>query len=79
MTIKKDLADIGKYLITPFPATEKYRFPGVDYKRASRNLTVGALVLQVTLVVGVLYGPKIVDKLDDAKRSLTRRYYAHKK
>lgn len=74
MTIKKDLADIGKFMITPFPAKEKYRFPGVDYKRASRNVTVGALVLQVSLVVGVLYGPKIMDKLDDIKESVKKKF-----
>lgn len=73
MTIKKDLADIGKYLITPFPAKETYRFAGVDYKRASRNLTVGALVLQVALVAGVLYGPKIIDLLDDAKENVKKK------
>lgn len=74
MTIKKDLADIGKLLITPFPAKEKYRFAGVNYKRAQTQLTVGAVVLQFALVAGVLFGPKIADVVIDVKDNIKKKF-----
>lgn len=63
MNIKKDLKDIGLYLITPIP--EKYHFEGVDNRRAARNLTVGSLVLQVAFVTAFFVGPTVVDKVRD--------------
>jgi hypothetical protein len=65
MTIKKDLKDIGIYMITP--AWSRSRHPEVNFKRAATQSTVGALILQVTLVGGVLLSPLIAEKFDDAK------------
>lgn len=77
MTIRKDLTDIGYLLITPNP--KKFRFDGVNYKRAATQLTVGSLALQFLLVGGVLFGPAVINKLDDVKDNVKRRYYSHKK
>lgn len=77
MTIKKDLSDIGYLLITP--NVKKFRFEGVNYERAAKQVIVGSLALQFASVGLFLYGPLIIDKAVDVKNDLKRRYYAHKK
>lgn len=59
MTIKKDLKDIGKYLITPLPA--KYHFEGVDNRRAARNLLIGSLAVQAIALTAFVAGPVIME------------------
>jgi len=71
MTIKKDLTDIGYLLITP--NVKKFRFEGVNYKRASTQVIVAGSVLQLALVATVLYGPAIAEKLYDVKENVKRK------
>lgn len=62
MTIKKDIKDIGYYLITPLP--KKYHFEGVNNRRAARNLTVIGLTLQVGVIGWFFAGPIVMDAAD---------------
>lgn len=70
MTIKKDLKDIGIYMITP--SWRRSLHPEVNFKRAATQSTYGALILQVALVGGTIFGPMIVDKLDDLKNKVKK-------
>jgi hypothetical protein len=63
MNVKKDLTDIGYLLITPVP--KKYRFEGVNYRRATTQLIVGSFALQVAFIAAVTYGPMVVDHIRD--------------
>jgi hypothetical protein len=71
MTIKNDLKDIGYLLITPF--ADKYRFEGVNYKRAATQVTYGGLALQVGLITAIFCGPVIIDKLGDVKENVKKK------
>jgi hypothetical protein len=71
MTIKNDLTDIGYLLITPNP--KKFRFEGVNYQRAGIQLIVGSLASQLLLVGGVIFGPLIIEKLDDVKENVKKK------
>lgn len=75
MNLKKDLADMGRYLFTPLP--QKYHFVGVDNKRAARNLGIAALVLQVGSVAAFLYGPKVIDNTKEAVSRVTKKLKKH--
>lgn len=76
MNLKKDLKDIGYYLITPIPA--KYHFEGVDNHRAARNLTIVAVAMQVVVITLALSGPAIGGAIYDVqtwiKTKKTDRY-----
>jgi hypothetical protein len=63
MNVKKDLTDIGYLLITPVP--KKYRFEGVNYRRAITQLTVGGFVLQVGVIAAITFGPAVIDHIRD--------------
>jgi len=71
MTIKKDLTDIGYLLITPNP--KKFRFEGVNYQRAGVQLIVGSVALQLLTVGTVLFGPAIINKIDDVKENVKKK------
>jgi hypothetical protein len=71
MTIKKDLTDIGYLLITPNP--KKFRFEGVNYQRAGVQLIVGSVALQFLAIGTFLYGPVILEKLDDVKENVKKK------
>lgn len=77
MTIGKDLSDIGYLLITPNP--KKFRFEGVNYNRAAKQVMFGGFALQLATIGFVFYGPVICEKVVDVKDNLKRRYHAHKK
>ena len=71
MTIKKDLTDIGYLLITPYP--KKYRFEGVNYRRAAIQLIVGYCALNVAAGIALIKGPDLIDKLDDVKENVKKK------
>lgn len=71
MTLKKNLADVGYYLITPLP--KKYHFEGVDNARIARNLGLYALGLQVVTVGFVFYGPVVVESAVILKNKVKNR------
>lgn len=71
MTLKKDLKDIGIFMITP--AWNRSRHPEVNFKRAANQSAIGGLILQVALVAGVLYGPVILNKIDDIKENVKKK------
>jgi hypothetical protein len=73
MNLKKDIKDIGYYLITPLP--QKYHFEGVDNRRAGRNLTVIALTAQVAVIGWFIGGPIVMD----VSKRLTSRVKNHLK
>jgi hypothetical protein len=71
MNLKKDLSDIGYLLITPNP--KKFRFEGVNYERAAKQLIVGAVVSQITLVSVVLFGPAIVEAIKETPKKIIKK------
>jgi hypothetical protein len=71
MTIKKDLTDIGYLLITPYP--KKYRFEGVNYRRAAILTIVGYCAFNVVAGVTFIYGPRVIDKAVDVKDNVKKK------
>lgn len=72
MNLKKDLSDIGYLLITPNP--KKFRFEGVNYERAAKQLIVGAVISQITLVTVVLFGPAIVETIKETPKKIVKKF-----
>lgn len=71
MTIKKDLSDIGYLLITPNP--QKFRFEGVNYRRAGIQLIIGAAASQLAFTAAVLYGPAIISVVQETPKKLMKK------
>ena len=71
MNLKKDLSDIGYLLITP--NVKKFRFEGVNYERAAKQVIVGGLVLQFVSVGVFLYGPAIADAVNETRKKVVKK------
>lgn len=61
MNIKKDLKDLGLFLITPFPA--KYHFEGVNNKRAAKQLTIAFVAANAVFITASVVGPIVIEEI----------------
>lgn len=72
MNLKKDIKDLGLFMITPVPA--KFHFEGVDNKRAAKQLLVVAAAAQVVVISVAVFGPIVVEETRNLKSRVMNHF-----